>query len=201
MKGAAAVVLAAGASSRMGRPKQLLAFRGQSLLRRAARVALEAGRNPVAVVLGAEAARVRPELAGLAVTVAVNPDWEDGPGTSVRLGLAAVEAADPDAVLFLLCDQPLVDAEHLCRLLAEFRVSGRPMVASAYAGVVGVPALFARECFAALRSLPPAAGARQLLSRNPDAVTAVPFPAGAVDLDTPADYEQLTKEVAYGQVD
>lgn len=184
----AGIVLAAGGSSRMGRPKQLLPFRGRSLLRHAAGVALAGGCDPVVVVLGAGADRLRAELDGLPVTTAENPDWEQGPGTSVRAGVAAVGAAD--AVVFLLCDQPLVDAAHVRRLVAAHRATGRPMVASGYGGSVGVPALFARACFPALLATPPAAGAKPLLTRDPDAVAVVSFPAGAVDLDTPADYER-----------
>jgi molybdenum cofactor cytidylyltransferase len=194
----AAVVLAAGGSSRMGQPKQLLPFRGRSLLQHAAEVARDAGCDPVVVVLGANADRLRAELDGRAVTVAENPDWGDGPGTSVRTGAAAAEAAGTDAIVFLLCDQPLVDAEHVVRLIAAQRESGKPMAASGYSGTTGVPAVFARECFADLRALARAAGAKQLLARRPDAVAVVPFPAGAVDLDTPEDYTNFTVGEAHG---
>lgn len=185
----AAVILAAGGSSRMGRPKQLLPYRGQSLLRRAAAVAGSAGCDPVAIVLGAGSDRLRPELAGANLTVIENPEWADGPGTSVRAGVRAVWAAD--AVVFLVCDQPLVNACHVRRLIDVWRSTGLPMAASGYAGTVGVPAVFARDCFAALESLPAAAGAKQLLARQPGQVAIVPFPAGEVDLDTPDDYERL----------
>lgn len=198
MSRVAAVVLAAGRASRMGRPKQLLLFHGRSLLRRTVEVALSAGCDPVVVVLGANADRLRPELDGLAVVVVENPEWEDGPGTSVRAGTAAAEAEGADAVVFLLCDQPLVDAEHIRRLAGAHQKSGRPMAASGYSETVGVPALFARERFPDLRALVPSAGAKQLLARTPDAVAVVPFPAGAVDLDTPEDYEQLTTGETHG---
>jgi molybdenum cofactor cytidylyltransferase len=182
----------------MGRPKQLLPFRGRSLLRHAVEAALTAGCDPVVVVLGANADRLRAELDGLAVTVVENAAWADGPGTSVRAGTAAAEAAGADAVVFLLCDQPLVDAGHVLRLVEARRESGLAMAASGYSGTVGVPALFARECFADLRATAPAAGAKQLLARAPDRVAVVPFPAGAVDLDTPEDYEQLTTGEDHG---
>lgn len=192
MSRVAAVVLAAGGSTRMGRPKQLLPWRGRSLLRHAVEVAREAGCDPVVVVLGAASDQLRPELDGVPVTVAENPEWERGPGTSVRAGLDAVGPAD--TVVFLVCDQPLVDAAHVRRLIEARQATGRPMAASEYGGTVGVPALFTRECFSALTAMDPAAGAKQVLTRQPDAVAAVPFPAGECDVDTPADYERLTVE-------
>ena len=185
----AAVVLAAGGSSRMGRPKQLLPFRGRTLLRHAAEVAVAAGGDPVVVVLGAAADRLRGELDGLPVTAVTNPDWQQGPGTSVRAGVAAL----PDgvtAVVVLLADQPFVTADDLRALIAARLASGLPMAASAYGGAVGVPAVFARACFPDLLALDPAAGAKKLLSRHPDRVAVVPLAAGALDLDTPADYER-----------
>jgi molybdenum cofactor cytidylyltransferase len=201
MKRVAVAVLAAGGSSRMGRPKQLLPFGGRSLLRHAAEVAVAAECGPVVVVLGAGADRLRQELDGLPVEVIVNSEWELGPGTSIR---AAVETIEPntevDAVVFLACDQPLVDAAHIRRLIAAREVTGLPTAASGYAGTLGVPALFARELFADLRALHPAAGAKQLLARQSDAVAVVPFPDGAIDLDTPEDYQRWVQEVESRQV-
>jgi len=185
----AAVVLAAGGSSRMGRPKQLLPFDGKSLSRRTVEAALGAGCDPVIVVLGASAELMRQELAGLAATVVVNVEWERGVGTSVQTGMG--EVGNAEAVLFLVCDQPLVDAEHLQRLVRVWRESGLPMAASAYAETVGVPALFDASCFDELRRLPPNAGAKKLLLDERDRVATVPFPAGVLDLDTPEDVARL----------
>jgi molybdenum cofactor cytidylyltransferase len=181
----AAVVLAAGGSSRMGRPKQLLTIGGESLLRRAARTALNVGCDPVVLVLGASAGVLRGDLFDLPVAVVDNADWEAGPGTSVRAGMSALEAAE--AVLFLACDQPFVDVKHLWGLINAWRASGLPMAASAYADTLGVPALFAASYFARLRNLPACAGAKKLLVSRPEHVAAVSFPAGAIDFDTPAD--------------
>jgi molybdenum cofactor cytidylyltransferase len=134
---AAAVILAAGGSTRMGQPKALLPVGGVSLLRRA--VAAAAGCDPVVVVLGAVADRVRPELDGLAVTAVENPDWDQGPGTSIRVGLGA--AGDADAAVLLACNQPLVDAAHICQLITAYRTGRRPMAAS------GTPARSASRPF------------------------------------------------------
>jgi len=169
----------------MGQPKQLLRFDGQSLLRRTTAAALTAGCDPVVVVLGALGNPLRDELSGLPAIVLDNPDWEQGPGTSIRCGMTAIGTAD--AVTFLVCDQPFVDAEHLKRLIHAWRESGLPMAASAYADAIGVPALFDASCFADLRQLPPESGAKKLLLRHRERVAAVPFPGGAFDLDTPED--------------
>ncbi|QEL20660.1 nucleotidyltransferase family protein [Limnoglobus roseus] len=185
----AGVVLAAGGSTRMGRPKQLLSVRGTSLVRHAVAAARDGGCEPVVVVLGANADAVGAELADLVVRTVRNGVWQDGPGTSVKAGVGAVGEAD--AVVILLCDQPFVDAAHVRRLVEEHHATGRPIVASAYSDAVGVPALFARTCFADLLALEPAGGAKLLLARNRDRVAVVPFPAGGVDLDTPADYERF----------
>ncbi len=196
MSGVAAVVLAAGGSVRMGRPKAMLPWGGRSLLRHAVDAAVGGECEPVVVVLGAAADRLRLELDGVPVVAAENPDWELGPGTSVRVGVAA--AGPADAVVFLACDQPLVDAAHVRRLIDAHRASGRPMAASGYAGAAGVPALFARECFPDLGTLPPGSGAKLLLARRPEGVAVVPFPAGAIDLDTPEDYERFTRGQPHG---
>lgn len=189
MSGVAAVVLAAGGSTRMGRPKPLLPFRGTTLLRRAIAAAGDGGCDPVVVVVGADADALDAHLAGLAVRVVRNADWAAGPGTSVAAGVGAV--GDADAAVVLLCDQPFVDAGHVRRLVDEHRATGLPMVASAYLGTVGVPALFDRSCFPELLALAPGGGAKALLARNPARTAVVPFPAGATDIDTPNDYARL----------
>jgi molybdenum cofactor cytidylyltransferase len=184
--------MAAGGSTRMGQPKPLLPWRGKNLLRHVVEVACEAGCEPVVVVLGAARDRLRPVLDGMPVTVVDNLDWEQGPGTSIRVGLDRVGSAN--AVLFLACDQPLVDASHLRRLIETHQVTGKPMVASEYDGTMGVPALFGKAHFLALMALNPTAGAKQLLTKHPDLVATVPFPAGKFDVDTPADYARLMVE-------
>ena len=182
------VVLAAGGSTRMGSPKQLLPLAGQSLLRRAATVAVATGCRPAVVVLGRDAAAMRAELAGLAVTPVDNPDWHLGMGSSIRAGVSAVMSAELAGVVVTLCDQPHVDAAALATLIDAFHRTGRT-VAARYADTVGVPAVFGRPMFPALLSLDPIAGAKRLLMG--DDVVAVDLPAAAVDVDTPADYRRV----------
>lgn len=188
------LLLAAGSSSRLGRSKQLLRFEGQSLLRRAAEAAVGSGCSPVVVVLGAQAEAHRSELEGLPVQPVLNPHWEQGMGSSLRCGMQALgQAPGVEAVVVAVCDQPHVRAEHLAALVQAWRTQGQPMVASQYAGTVGVPALFHRSLFAELAALPPQAGAKVVLQRQPTQVTLWPLPEAAVDVDTPEDAERLSR--------
>ena len=187
------VILAAGESARMGEPKQLLPFRGTTLLRRTVETALAVSCGPVAVVLGAFAEKIRPTLDNLSVLVLENPGWREGMGTSLRAGLGALLSAQPaiSAVIVLLSDQPLLSGTTLGTLVVTHELTGREIVASEYGGTLGVPALFAREFFPELLALDGAAGARQIIATHRARAISVPFADGAVDIDTPADYARL----------
>ncbi|GLC25974.1 4-diphosphocytidyl-2C-methyl-D-erythritol synthase [Roseisolibacter agri] len=187
-----AVVLAAGASTRLGTPKQLLLHEGEPLVRRAARAVLEAGATPVVVVLGAESERVRTALDGLAgIELLVNERWSDGLATSLTSGVRTLLAiALVDAVLLTLADQPLVGAPELAALVARLTDS-RGIVAAEYAGIVGVPAVVAREHVDALLGLSGDRGAGAWLRSLGDHVVRVPMPAAAMDVDTPSDAARL----------
>jgi molybdenum cofactor cytidylyltransferase len=187
------VVMAAGASSRMGSPKQTLQFEGNSLLRRATQAALGAGCGPVVVVTGANAELSRRELVGLDVREVVNPRWETGMASSIRAGLQTLWEADSalGAAVFMLCDQPHVTAEVISALVAWYRTTGSPVVASSYSGSFGVPALFGAALFTELEQLEGGAGAKQVVKKHAAQAHFVPFPAGAVDVDTPQDFSRL----------
>jgi molybdenum cofactor cytidylyltransferase len=185
-----AVILAAGASTRMGSPKQLLLLDGQPLVVRAATAALDAGAWPVVVVLGAHAEKIRPVLARLPVLIVENSSWPEGMAASIRTGITTLTqfSRTLDAALIALCDQPAFTPAVIAQLLAAQPTTGRSIVAARYSSRHGAPALLLREHFPALAALTGEAGARELLNGDPTRVAAVDLPALAHDLDTPADY-------------
>lgn len=189
----AAIILAAGAGSRMGRTKQLLRAGGQSLIRRAASAALNAGCAPVTIVTGSDSTAVAAEISDLPIQTAFNPDWPTGIGSSIRRGLSATLASDPSiaAIILMLCDQPYLDSNILHNLMIAWSASGKPMAACEYSGSFGSPCCFARSTFDELSRLPDPDGAKKLLTANPALVTTIPWPQGAEDLDTPADWDRF----------
>lgn len=186
-----AIVLAAGSSSRMGSPKQLIKIGTHNLLNRTLDAASDSGCNHIAVVLGANAEELRAEVTNPAVQVIINPDWSEGLGSSIRTGVNAVCTLlgdNVDSVLLLLCDQPLVDSSVLQRLLRSHLETKAEIVASSYEvdgeRVVGVPAIFSRSMFSKLTSLGGAMGAKQIIEAEYGAVYLVDVPEAAIDLDT-----------------
>ncbi|MBS1796084.1 MAG: nucleotidyltransferase family protein [Acidobacteria bacterium] len=187
------IVLAAGASRRMKKPKQLLRFEGRTLLRRAVETALETGFRPAIVVLGANFESLRPEIADLRVETLFNRDWETGLSSSIRAGLDHLLETAPEtaAVVLTLADQPFVNAAHLVSLAATHRRTRKPIVAARYNGGLGVPALFAREVFDELRALTGDRGAKAVIEHDRERVAVVDLPEAARDIDTPADFAGL----------
>jgi molybdenum cofactor cytidylyltransferase len=192
-----AVVLAAGASTRMGTPKQLLRLGDRTLLRRTVDTVLASPAWPVAVVLGAHGDSVRPEIARLPVMAVENPDWAEGLASSIRAGVRVLDSFSQslDAAILILADQPRLSTAALCRL-AEAAVHGGSIVAAHYGGHPGPPALFARRHFPELLALSGGEGARLLFTRHPAELLAVPLPELAIDLDTPADYHAYLADLA-----
>jgi molybdenum cofactor cytidylyltransferase len=183
----AAVVLAAGASRRLGQPKQLLLMEGESLVHRTARLALEAGCAPVIVVLGFQAHRLAGELADLTVEIATNANWSSGMGSSLACGAAAARRSHPEmaALLLLVCDQPRLSTNHLRYLLDRHAEGASAITASAYAGRAGVPAVFAPALVPELERMDGDRGARDLILRHGS--IAIDWPDGAMDIDLPED--------------
>lgn len=189
----AGVVLAAGASVRLGQPKQLLRYRGETLIHRIVRLAQAAGLEPLHVVVGHRGREVAAALGGLdvAVTVVANPGWRQGMGGSLARGIASLPATAA-AALVLVTDQPQLSAALLGAILDRYRSGDAALVACRYAsGALGVPALFARRHFAELAALAGDRGARALFTRHAAALAEVSFPAGDRDVDTPADVAAL----------
>jgi molybdenum cofactor cytidylyltransferase len=184
----AGLLLAAGNSSRLGRPKQLVEFEGKKLIRRAAEALVDAGCSPAIVVLGAELESSTKALGSLSVEIVINNDWSQGMGSSIACGISALDT-NPDAVLLSLCDQPYVTAEHLRSFIAAYTLTRANVIAAQYNGVAGVPALFSSKHFPALSQLKGEKGAREIIRNSPDAIT-IPLPVAAIDVDTIDDLDQ-----------
>jgi molybdenum cofactor cytidylyltransferase len=182
------VVLAAGAATRYGAPKQVLEFEGQPLVWRAALAGLAVGAT--SVVTGAYRQAVESALAGLPVALAFNDGWEAGMGGSIACGVRALCAHAPEisALILTLADQPLIGSTQLGELVGAHRQAPGRIIAAGHGQVSGPPCLFPRAYFEALSRLSGANGARSLLDQYRDAVEIIPMPGSAIDIDTPQDY-------------
>jgi molybdenum cofactor cytidylyltransferase len=195
--GISGVILAAGRSSRLGRPKQLLDLFGEPLLRRVVHNAVASELNEVVLVLGHQAAEIQTAVGEWGQRVVVNPDYADGQSTSLRVGLGAIDPLS-EAVVFLLGDQPQVGPEIIDALIARFRGSGAPIVMPTYGGMPANPVLFASELFPELAVVTGDEGARAVVKRNSARVVRVAVSDGAPprDVDTDDDYQALLAEMA-----
>lgn len=191
MRNVGALILAAGGSTRFREPKQFLQFEGETLIRRVAKAAHEAGCTPIVVIGGDSADRVSAELHDLPVEVVQNAEWRCGIGTSIKCGLARLRNVVSEIVI-LACDQPFISGE----IIRKLRDGGRPIVASAYTETIGIPALFDARYFDALALLPDNGGAKSVIEAHVADVAVVPFPQGAIDIDTRADYEALSRRLS-----
>lgn len=187
------IILAAGASTRMGKPKQLLPYQGRSLLRHITEIAIASKNQPVIVVLGANAQIIKPEICQLPVQIVENLQWASGMGSSIRAGVEALNALgqNVEAVVITLCDQPFVSPELINQLVETYRRSDKAIVACEYADTLGVPALFHHTFLSQLMTLKQGEGAKQIINKHINQVTSLPFLQGQIDIDTPNDYQQL----------
>ena len=193
----AAIIAAAGSSSRLGQPKQLHMYEGETLLQRAIRLASTAGAAPIFVVLGANREQIEQQVEFGSARVVYNPAWQEGLGSSIRAGVAAVQAYDGNfsGVLLLICDQPRLTRAHLDVMIEKFRTSqGQAAVASQYGGVRGIPAIFPCVALPELLALAGDKGARGLLQQAAWPVIEVRFEGGEIDIDRPADLVNLTDQ-------
>jgi molybdenum cofactor cytidylyltransferase len=194
----AGIVLAAGASTRLGRNKLFVELEGESLLRRAVRRVSSAGLDPVVVVLGHEADRARDELAGLSVVPVLNADYMQGVNSSVRAGIEAVSEAA--AAVVVLADMPFVTTAMIAALVERYRASTAPLVISDYGGVNAPPMLYDRSLFDELVSMQGEGCGKQVVKRHRDEALAVSWPADALtDLDVPEDYDRVKALVLGGE--
>jgi len=195
MNNTGVIILAAGSSSRFGSTKQLLQFKGKTLLRHTIKEAAQAGAQPIVVVTGAKADEISKEITHENVEIVFNKDWEQGMASGIVIGLKTTITLNKDLaqVIIAVCDQPFVSASQFQQLFQKQNTSAKHIVASAYAGTIGTPALFTEKYFDELMGLTGDHGAKILFKKYSDDLATVEFPNGHIDIDTREDYENLLK--------
>lgn len=195
----AVVVLAAGSSSRMGEPKQLLPADNDLLITKAVSTALAANVFKVVVVLGHRVQDIRDRIQHLPVSILINDQWAKGMGSSIKCGISFLKENSLDAAILMTCDQPLLTTNHLNALILKYQENKGSIVASRYSGLSGIPALFDKSFFDRLLQIDDQQGAKKVIEENRDHVFAVEFAGGNIDLDTPEDYRAYLQLIDKGK--
>jgi molybdenum cofactor cytidylyltransferase len=187
------VILAAGTSSRLGEPKQLLQYQDKNLLQHTIDAAVNSNAKTVIVVLGANAELISKEIDKTKVHVVGNNEWKEGMASSVRTGLSTLQKGSPstNAVIFMVCDQPFVSSSLINNLINTHLDTGKPIVTCNYGETIGPPALFHKNLFDKLMELKGDVGARKIIQQHGDQVATILFTKGKIDIDTNEDYEAL----------
>lgn len=189
------IILAAGSSSRMGQPKQLLEYNGKSLLQHAVDEALGTGVENIVVILGEYADEIKRNIKKDGIKLLENPDHKEGMASGIRLGLHYLTKDREnmtEGVLIMLCDQPFVNSGLLTDLPEKQKVTGAPIVVSSYGNSKGVPAVFHKSVFPELLNLKGDKGAKGIIKKYNEETRTVDFPRGHIDIDTLEDYRNLT---------
>ena len=192
------IILAAGASRRMnGKQKQLLEIKGKTLLRKAFETAADSVCRPIAVVLGANADKLKREIEDFDAQVVINEDWETGLSSSIEIGIKHLikQNSELSAILIMLCDQPLITTKIINELAEIYEKSGKPIVACKYEETIGVPAIFSREIFGELCEIKGDKGARNLIEKYAEKLETIEVPEAAFDIDTTQDFEKLKDKI------
>lgn len=194
MSETAIIILAAGNSARLGRPKQLLPYKGKTLIGHIVGEAYAASLHPIVVVTGAFAPEISDALKGQPVEIFYNPNWETGMGSGVVTGLSGLLGAYPgiQSVIITVCDQPFISALLFQQLIERKALSGKEIIACSYSDTVGTPVLFGRPWFEKLLNLSGNEGAKKLLQQHKEDMSAISFPEGDIDIDTEEDYRRLS---------
>jgi len=187
------ILLAAGNSTRMGEPKQLMDYHGKPLVRHAVDTALSSVCTPVIMVLGAHAGAISEVVRDLPVETVENSWWSEGMGTSIQTGVRAAAERELDGLILALADQPLATAEIYNRLVAQHEITGGRIVTCEYAGTVGVPVMFAKEHFPNLLALRPEQGCKRVILAHATSALRIACPEAEADIDTPVDYQWLNQ--------
>ncbi len=190
------ILLAAGQSARLGKPKQLLNYKGKTLLAHSLQIAIETQLQPIVTVLGANLDTLKQSIEPTNTNIVINQEWSEGMASSIRCGIEELLKIAPSiaGVIIMVCDQPYVTAKLLTDLVEKHEDSSKPIIASRYNNNIGTPALFDKTIFALLLSLKGDSGAKKIMKSNPDWVETVNFPFGEIDIDTSLDYELLMKD-------
>lgn len=188
------IILAAGASSRLGEPKQNLVYKGRSLLQNSIDAALGSACRPVIVVLGANEKLIRPNIQTHDIQIFCNLGWQEGMSSSIRFGVQNLLQLNPHIkqVILMVCDQPFVNSGLLNMLIAKQAETGKSIIASSYNEILGTPVLFSRALFIELQKLEGQQGAKKLFSKYKNLLTTISFPSGGTDIDTIEDYQSLS---------
>ena len=190
-----AVILAAGSSSRMGQSKQLLKIKSESLLRRTIKTVVDSDVDQVVVVLGSNQQTHQKEIVDLPIQIIYNEKWEKGMGSSIKSGVKFVKDNFQrcESILFAVCDQPRLTADHLKKIIQAFHSENKSIIASHYSNSPCVPALFDRSMFEKLLKIDDQHGAKKIIQDYSKSAHLLDFPGGEVDLDTPNDWETFLK--------
>jgi molybdenum cofactor cytidylyltransferase len=186
------VILAAGSSTRLGQPKQLLIFKGSSLIKRVAKIALDVS-GKVVVVTGHHSEKVKAELLGLPLIIIQNDFFQEGIASSIRVGVGTLieNFKSLSGVIFLVCDQPYLSQTVLTELIRSADETDKKIISSAYGGTTGIPVLFDKSFFDRLLLLKGDIGAKKLIQENLADVATIDFPGGSIDIDTMQDYKSV----------
>lgn len=195
VKNCTAIILAAGQSSRLGKPKQLLKYQNKTLLEHATDAAKRSSVQSIIVVLGSSIDVILDKIDTSGTHMVKNGDWQSGMASTIRCGVQASLALDStiDSAILMVCDQPFVTSDLLNALIEKQKETGKPIIASQYGNTIGTPALFHKRFFAELMALKGDTGAKKIMMQHNDLLTTVPFPGGSIDIDTVNDYEALGK--------
>ena len=190
------ILLAAGASTRLGQSKQLVLVNGKPLLELSALAALESGVERIIVVLGANASAHKKAIESLPFDFVINDAWTKGMGNSLKKGLNHLLSLNQrtEAVLIMVCDQPYLTGSHLINLITTYKKNRAELVVSTYNQTIGVPALFSRSIFDQLLELEDAQGARKIIQHYEGNIEKVPFEHGEIDIDTPEDLQNIRSD-------
>jgi len=191
----AIIILAAGSSSRLGKPKQLLEYRGKTLIQHAITSSENANIDKVIVVLGANHDLISKDIrVGERIKYVVNYAWHEGMSSSIKLGLTFLQKIfRPDCVILAVCDQPFINSSLLNDLIQTHIDSKKPIIACSYENTIGTPVLFDKTFFPVLIKLQGDHGAKKIIMQHPGEFVTIPFPPGDIDIDTKEQYDALIK--------